>query len=257
MPSRNAIAVATISLLISVQSVHARPNAAIDTRVHKADFIVTEPKKLFSAIFTDRLKKSDFETEAQYRARLGQMRPAGTYFMTIPSMFVRYVYRAELQRLVVMVPQVATWITVSYSSEDLGKTPMQNAFGATVDTTLIKSNSLELDVQNSPKNFPKGVVWQAPSRDSTFFQDVGLGLPVSIASAAAERVVKNNSYDLVVGFTVGDLSRASRERGGVAPTLDSPIGIGGYTSKLPVNVIYLAVLDRNTNDVVASCAFRP
>lgn len=257
MPSRNAIAVATISLLISVQSVHSRPNAVIDTRVHKADFTLTQPQKLFSAVFTERLKKSDFETEAQYRARLAQMRPTGTYFMSIASSFIRYVYRAELQRLVVMVPQVANWITVSYSSEDLGKTPMQNAFGATVETTLIKSNSLELDVQNSPKSFPKGIVWQAPSNLGSMFPDVGLGLPVSIVPTAAERAVKNKSYALVIGFTVGDLSRASRDKGGVAPTLDSPIGIGGYTSKLPVNVVYLGVLDRNTNDVVASCTIRP
>jgi len=257
MPSRTTIRIAAILILVSCESVHSRPNAVIDTRVHKAEFTLTPPEKLFSPVFSDRLKKSEFETEAQYRARLAQMRPAGTYFIIIPSSFVRYVYRAELQRLVVMVPQTSTWITVSYSSEDLGKTPMQNAFGATVETTLIKSNSLELDVQNPPKSFPKGVVWQAPSDLGTFFSDVGLGLLVSIAPAAAERVVKNKSYGLVVGFTVGDLSRASREKGGVAPTFDSPIGIGGYTLKLPVNVIYLAVLDRNTHDVVASCNIRP
>ncbi len=247
------IALTAAALAVSCASSESRPNAVIDTRMHKAEFTLTSPNKLFSIIFSEsRLKKSDFETEAQYRARLTQMRPTGTYFMIVPSSFIRYVYRAELQRLVVMVPQVASWITVSYSSEDLGKTPMQNAFGATVETTLIKSNSLELDVQNPPKSFPKGVVWQAPSNLGSFMSDVGLGLPVSIAPAVAERVVKNKSYGLVVGFTVGDLAHASRDKGGVAPTFDSPIGIGGYTSKLPVNVTYLAVLDQNTNDVVAS-----
>jgi hypothetical protein len=246
------IAFTLAALVLSCASSESRSNALIDTRVRKAEFTLTPPPKLFSAIFTDRLKKSEFETDAQYRARLAQMRPTSTYFMTIPTSFLRYVYHAELQRLVVMVPQVSTWITVSYSSEHLGKTPMQNAFGATVETTLIKSNSLELDVQNSPKSFPKGVVWQAPSTYSSFMSDVGLGLPVSIAPAIAERVVKKKSYGLVVGFTVGDLARASRDRGGVAPTFNSPIGIGGYTSRLPVNVTYLAVLDRDRNDVVAS-----
>lgn len=257
MTLRNAIALIAILTLINSPSVYSRPNAVIDTRVHKAEFTLTEPEKLFSTIFSKNLKKSEFETEAQYRARLAQLRPTGVYFVSVPRNFNHYVYRAELQRLVVMVHQTANWITVWYSSENLGKTPMQNAFGATVETTLIKSDDLELDVQNPPKSWPKGVVWQAPSETGSFFADVGLGLPVTIAPAAAERVVKEKSYRLIVGFTVADLAKASRDKGGVAPTFDSPIGIGGLTTRLPVNVVYLAVFDHDTNDVVASCSIRP
>ena len=61
---------------------------------------------------------------------------------------------------------------------------------------------------------------------------------------------------LVVGFTVADLTHARRDKGGVAPTFDAPIGIVGNTSTLPINVTYLAVLDRNT-DVVAEIPAKP
>jgi hypothetical protein len=257
MPSSNTIALIAVLFLVSGEVVYSRPNAVIDTRVHKAEFALTDAEKLFSSVFGGRLAKSEFETEAQYRSRTEQMRPKGTYFLLIPSTSLRYVYRAELQRLVVMAPQVGAAITVASWSKDLGKVPMQNAFGATVETSVFKQRLLSLEIQNVPRSFPKGVVWQAPSNVSTFFPDVGLGLPVSIAPAAAERVVKNKSFGLLVGFTVADLSRARHDRGGVAPTFDAPVGIAGDTSTLPVNVSYLAVLDRNTNDVVTSCTFRP
>jgi hypothetical protein len=246
------IALTAAALAVSCASSESRPNTMIDTRVHKAEFTLTVPDKFFSSIFGGRLAKSEFETEAQFRSRLQQLRPSGTYFLLIPSSSLRYVYRAELQRLVVMVPQVGSAITVASSSQDLGKVPMQNAFGATVETSLFKQRLLSLEIENAPRSFPKGVVWQAPSNVSTFFPDVGLGLPVSISPAAAERLVKNKTYGLVVGFTVADLTRARRDKGGVAPTFDAPIGIAGDTSTLPVDVRYLAVLDRSTNNVVVS-----
>jgi hypothetical protein len=243
------------ALAVICASAEARPNAVIDTRVHKAEFTLAAPEKLFSNIFGGRLAKSEFETEAQYRSRLQQLRPSGTYFLPIPSTSLRYVYRAELQRLVVGAPQFvglsAITVTVASSAQDLGKVPMQNAFGATVETSLFKQRLLWLEIENAPR-LPKGVVWQMPCDVDTFLPGVGLGLPVSISPAAAERVVKNKAYGLVVGFTVADLTRARRDKTGVAPTFDAPIGIAGDTSTLPVDVSYLAVLDRSTNDVVAS-----
>jgi hypothetical protein len=239
--------------LISSEALDARAKAVIDTSVHKANFTLTAPEKIFSAVFAGRLAKSQFETDAQYRARLVQMRPSGTYYIQLPRNFVRYIYAAEVQRLVVMARQTNMWVTVQYSSENLGKVPMQNAFGATVDTTLFKSRSLELEVQNPPMSFPEGVVWKDKSDLGIVgMEDVGLGLPVHIAPIDAERVVKSKSFGLIVGFAVGDLSGARHEKGGVAPTFDAPIGIGGYTSRLPVIVTYLGVLDRSNDNVVAS-----
>ncbi len=241
------------ALLVGCATVDSRPRARIDTNVHKANFSLTSAEKLFGSVFGSRLAKSEFETEAQYHARLEQMRPTGSYFILVAPHFVRYVYSAEIQRLVVLADQTGSDIMVAYSSQNLGKVPMQNAFGATVDATLIKSRSLELEVQNPPLSFPQGLVWKQNSNIGVYgMQDIGLGLPVSIAPAEAERVVKNKTYGLVIGFTVGDLSRARREKGGSAPTFDAPIGIGGYTSKLPVTVHYLAILDRRTDNVVAS-----
>jgi hypothetical protein len=126
---------------------------------------------------------------------------------------------------------------------------MQNAFGATVEASFFKRRVLSLEIHNPPRSLPKGVVWQAASY---VIPDVGLGLPVSIAPAAAERVVKNKSYGLVVGFTVGDLTHARHDETGAPPTLDAPVGIVGDTFTLPINVTYLAVLDRNTDDVIVS-----
>jgi hypothetical protein len=241
------------ALLASCASADSRPTAVVDTRVHKANFTLTSAEKLFSGVFGSRLSKSEFETEAQYRARIEHMRPSGTYFIMVAPNFIRYIYAAEIQRLVVMARQTGSNITVAYSSRDLGKVPMQNAFGATVDTTLIKSRSLELEVQNPPMSFPKGVVWKDKSDLGIYgMEDIGLGLPVTIAPAEAERVVKNKSFALVIGFRVGDLAGARHEKGGVAPTFDAPIGIAGDTSKLPVHIFYLGVVDRTTENVVAS-----
>jgi hypothetical protein len=57
------------ALLVSCATVDSRPNAVVDTSVHKANFTLTSPEKLFSSVFGGRLEKSEFETEAQYRAR--------------------------------------------------------------------------------------------------------------------------------------------------------------------------------------------
>lgn len=251
--SRYLIATILAVLLVGCASADPRPKAVIDTSVHKANFRLTSAEKLFALVFGSLLVKSEFETEARYHARLEQMRPVGSYFILVAPNFVRYVYSAEIQRLVVFANQTESDIMVAYSSQNLGKVPMQNAFGATVDATLIKSRSLELQVQNPPLSFPQGLIWKQNSNIGVYgMQDIGLGLPVSIAPAEEERVVKNKSYGLVIGFTVGDLSRARREKGGSAPTFDAPISIGGYSSKLPVIVHYLAVLDRKTNNVVVS-----
>jgi len=259
MPSSRIALLSTVAFasLIICASAHSGSSNLIDTRIHKAEFKLTSPEKLFSKVFAARFSKSEFETEAQYRTRLEQMRPSGTYFLLIPSTSIRYVYRAELQRLVVMAPQVLSisglntysTITVASSSQDAGKFPMQNAFGATVEASFLKQRLLSLEIQNPPRPFPKGVVWQA---GSDIGSPVGLGLPVSIPPAPAERIVKNKSYGLVVGFTVADLTHARQEGIGVPPTLDAPIGIVGDTFNLPINVTYLAVLDRSTNNVVAS-----
>lgn len=247
------LAVITATLLVSCASADSRPNAVIDTSVHKANFTLSSSEKLFSSVFDHQLGKSEFETEAQYRARIAHVQPSGTYFVMVAPNFVRYTYSAEVQRLVVFAMQSGSDITVAYSSQNLGKVPMQNAFGAAVDTALIKSRSLELEVQNPPLSFPQGVVWKDKSNLGVYgLEDIGLGLPVSVPPADAEHVVKNKVFGLVIGFTVGDLSRARREKGGVAPTFSAPIGIAGYTSKLPVNINYLAVLDRSTNNVLAS-----
>src|SRR5260370_34907839 len=117
--SSRTIVFITVGLLISCAPAYSAANAWIDTRVHKAEFTIAAPAKLFSNVFAGRLAKSEFETEAQYRSRLEQMRPLGTFFLLIPSTSVRYVYRAELQRLVVMAPQVGSAITVASSSRDL------------------------------------------------------------------------------------------------------------------------------------------
>jgi hypothetical protein len=272
MPSSRIALLSTVAFafLIVCASAYSGSSNLIDTRIHKAEFKLTSPEKLFPRVFAARLSKSEFETEAQYRTRLEQMRPSGTYFLLIPSTSIRYVYRAELQRLVVFAPLgVTSTITVASLSQAKHHIPMQNAFGATVDALILTGNHLSIEIQKPRPSFPKGVVWQAPSDSpaltglptvpglSAFDADIGLGLPVFLAPATAQHVVKNKSYGLVVGFTVADLTRARRDKGGVAPTFDAPIGVVGNTSKLPVNVTYLAVLDRNTDDVIASWIGKP
>lgn len=250
---RAGLVVPLIVWMVTHGSALARPNAVIDTRVHKRNFALTAPEKLFSSVFSDRLKKSQFETEAQYRARLAQIRPAGTYFILLAPTSVRYVYAAEIQRLVVMARQTESFLTVSHSSKNLGEVPMQNAFGATVDTTLIKSRDLTLMVQNPPLSFPTGIVWKEKSDLGIYgMEDVGLGLPVNVAPALAERIVKTKAYGLVIGFTISDLTRARRDKGGIAPTFSAPIGVAGDMSQLPANVVYLAIMDRATDNVLAS-----
>jgi hypothetical protein len=257
------------AFLIICASAYPVSSNLIDTRIHKAEFKLTSPEKLFSRVFATRLSKSEFETEAQYRTRLEEMRPSGTYFLLIPSTSIRYVYRAELQRLVVMAPQIGSALTVASLSQDKHHIPMQNAFGATVDALILTGDTLSIEIQKPRHSFPKGVVWQAP-KDSPalaglsnvpglneFYNDIGLGLPVFLAPATAQHVVKNKSYGLVVGFTVADLTRARRDKVGLAPTWPNAIGVVGNTSTLPVNLTYLAVLDRNTDDVIASWIRKP
>lgn len=230
-----------------------RPNAVVDPSIRAPDFTLSSPGKLFSDVFGSNLAKSDFETAQQYQARIARARPPGVYFVALPISFVRYVYAAELQRLVVMARQTGSTLTVSYESNDLGKVPMQNAFGAGVDVSMLKARSLTLEVQNPPLSFPKGIVWQEPSDlGRGLWDDIGLGLPVFIPPARAKDVVSKKSYALVVGFTVENLSGASRQKGGVAPTFNAPVGLATDTSKLPVRVVRLAVLDRDSKKVVAS-----
>jgi hypothetical protein len=230
----------------------ARPNAVLDTRIHKRNFALTSPEKLFSSVFSARLEKSQFETQAQYNARLAKIRPAGTQFILLESRFVRYVYAAELQRLVVMARQTDNLLPVAFSSKNLGDVPMQNAFGATVDTTLMKSRDLTLVIQNPPLSFPSGIVWKEKSDLGLYMEDVGLGLPVNIAPADAERTVKNKALSLVLGFTVADLTKARRDKSGVAPTFSAPLGIAGESSHLPVDVVYLAIIDKAADNVIVS-----
>ena len=64
--------------------------------------------KLVASVFGDRLVKSEFETEAQYHARIERMRPSGSYLILAAPNFVRYVYSAEIQRLVVFANQGVT-----------------------------------------------------------------------------------------------------------------------------------------------------
>jgi hypothetical protein len=99
MPSSRIALLSTVALafLIICASAYSGPSNLIDARIHKAEFKLTSPEKLFTKVFGARLSKSEFETEAQYRTRFEQMRPSGTYFLLIPSTSIRYVYRAELQ----------------------------------------------------------------------------------------------------------------------------------------------------------------
>lgn len=151
-----------------------------------------------------------------------------------------------------MARQTDALLTVAHSSKNLGDVPMQNAFGATVDTTIIKSRDLTLVVQNPPLSFPTGIVWKEKSDLGIYGDDVGLGLPVNIAPANAERVVKNKAFGLVLGVTVADLTRARRDKNGVAPTFSIRLGIAGDSSQLPFEVVYLAILDKATDNVIVS-----
>ena len=151
--AKRLVAALAATLLVSCASVDSRPKALIDTSVHKRNFTLTSVEKLFGDVFGSQLGKSEFETEAQYRGRLARKRPTGTYFVMVERNFVRYTYSPEVQRLVVFAMQTGSDITVAYSSQNLGKVPMQNAFGATVDTTLIKSRSLELRSRTLPLVF--------------------------------------------------------------------------------------------------------
>jgi hypothetical protein len=269
MPSSRIalLSIVAFAFLITCASAYSASSSLIDTRIHKAEFKLTSPEKLFSKVFAARLSKSEFETEAQYRTRLEPMRPSGTYFLLIPSTSIRYVYRAELQRLVVMAPQIGSAITVASLSQDKHHIPMQNAFGATVDALILTGDLLSIEIQKPRHSFPKGTLWQTPSDSSAglpdvpglraLYADTGLGLPVFLAPATAQHVVKNKTYGLVVGFTVADLTRARRDKVGLAPTWPNAIGVVGDTSTLPINVTYLAVLDRNTDDVIASWISKP
>lgn len=178
----------------------ARPMAIIDFHPHKATHALDDPEKLFSKLLRPSLPKSDFETDVQYRTRLDALRPSGTFFVLVEPAFTRYVYQAETQRLVVMARQTDSWVTIASTSRNLGKIPMQNAFGASVDTKIYKQRSLQIAITDPPMSFPQGVVWSAKSDMGLvgFGDDVGIGLPVFLGPAAAKRAVEQKSLGLVI-----------------------------------------------------------
>ncbi len=69
-------------------------------------FDIQSPTNYLASFFAKDLRKSQFETQADYDARIHSLQPKGEkVFLQVDADLIHYVYNAEKQTLVVILPQ--------------------------------------------------------------------------------------------------------------------------------------------------------
>ncbi len=171
-------------------------------------FEIRSPTKYVASFFAKDLRKSQFETQADYDTRIHALQPNGAkVFLQVDADLIHYVYNAEKQTLVVILPQSLNNIGIDFTSASphldeqrygtswftIGHTSKWQFEGKKYDLNVL--NFLEL---------PLNARW----RESDQSYSAGIGLAVPIPGADAEAIVGAKSVTLILGITVGDLHGA-------------------------------------------------
>ena len=214
---------------------------------------VEDVESFFAQVFTNDLRKSEFETQVEYTTRLRRLQPAATnvFFKVSPGL-VEYVYNAEKQTLVVMAKTSPSYehlerpdsptLTIHFghnkpSEPENGRPRTLAAARAAVRSSgytpykLRILNFLEL---------PLNTRWKKADQRN----EVGLGLAFAIPSEEAKAAVTKKSVTLILGVTIGDLSTEGH--------FSSQTMVFDPSNQLPARLTALIVLDQSSGTVLAS-----
>ena len=235
----------------SLGTVGSKDIATLNTERKPLAAKVEDIETFFTQIFTNDLKKSQFETKVEYTSRLQRLQPASTNFLfKVDPVFVEYVYNAEKQTLVVMLPPRLSYNSFERPSQPAFLIHMGDQTPQTPATEKARTLAAARASRTSYKpyelrilNFlelPLNTRWRKTAQQ----HEAGLGLAVVIPSEAAKAAVAKKSISLILGVTIGDLCTEgsfSSEK----PALDK-------SYELPVRITHLAAVDQSTGYVLAS-----
>jgi hypothetical protein len=230
--------------------------APIDYTPHSPTFEIADTKEWFVSIFTNNVKKSDFETRAEHQARVAAATPTNLVYLEVSPNLVQYRYIPETRKLVVWRERDFK-ITVRTNDPSVflidgfnfaaGTATLQNYYGAIFDVDQFVGVQYKLAVTNF-LHLPAYTVRQEDGRQVT-----GLGLPIAMDPAAANEAVENKRVTLVLGVTADDLSQAKYH---LQSTRGSELinrRDNALVLQVPVRVQSLHILDKHTGQVLATC----
>jgi hypothetical protein len=201
-----------------------------------------DPEAVFAQVFKSGqgsgrwIDREEFETEGGYRQRLLSAGISGkevTFFIS-PDLCMVFPYPDKGVAFVVtqdmfsptmfhhgVSNELTRAITVSLQRVSEWQTPMQNAFGVTVET----SHSAFRRRMVRPDDFEHlPIAIGSPLR---------IGLPVPTTDPELRALLKEGKVGLAIRGRIGDIARSGTTIRAVAPTLDSPIGVLDTIEILP------------------------
>jgi hypothetical protein len=250
-----------------LMTVGSRTVAPISYTSERPTFEIHSPTNFVASFFTKDLHKTQFETQADYEARLHALQPSGgSVYLQVDSDLVHYVYNAEKQTLVVILPPElitgqdftsvplvqqpysTSRFTIGRWLHSLGTTPMQNAYGAKADVTYMEEKTYEVFVLNF-LDLPLNTRWK---ENADSYTPAGIGLAVPVPGSDAEGIVKSKSVTLILGVTIGDIHAAGHYSVPITPTITNPVGCEDEIYEIPVRITDIKAYNTQTGYVLAS-----
>jgi hypothetical protein len=115
------ISIVILPMLLSGCANLARNADPVSLAPERPTFQIQSPSNYVASFFVKDLHKTQFETQAGYEARIHRLQPSGQkVFLQVDADLISYVYNAEQQILLVMLPHAPSlsWDLRRRQSED-------------------------------------------------------------------------------------------------------------------------------------------
>jgi hypothetical protein len=221
----------------------------------KIDFQITAVTNLFNTFPWDSLKKSEFESQAEFTSRIKSI-PLDTNSVFIEVDFdqAKHIYDAEKKRLylgisrdnypVFQQPTSDCRFTIALSIKAATHDVEQNAYGAKVDTTFIDGKKLQIECVN---------LFQIPNQVRPVVNDnETIGFLIPMDGKDAENKLNSKSLCLVLKVQPTKPEWAGKFFEGNNPTFDDPTGFYNDVYDLPVHLSAIKLIDKSSDMVLAS-----
>jgi len=203
----------------------------------------------FKSIHWDQLKKSEFESQAEYAARIekGFEFAGKPIWLEASDSEISFSYDAEDKKATIGLlpesggPSSNGLFCLSSTNWSIGHREEQNAFGAKVDVAYFEGEKYEIKILNL-NDLPQEV------RPDT----IRLGFVFKFDPARAEFASKNKTLRFLLRVVVDHIRDADKSTSATTPTLGMPDCFMVHTYELPVRLIALKVIDKKSATTLAS-----